>query len=104
MARTAVTASNMQQLDLFDPPPAAHQTASQKQPGTGTPTAASGHAGGGLTPCSSAIPARCPVTGRRFWCVRGDCRHWGGGRCAHPEAVSRLRRRRARVGAAAGDA
>ena len=95
--RTAVTVSSMQQLDLFDPPPAAHQTAMQKQTvALEHPQPLSGHTDGGLTLSSSAIPARCPVTNRRAWCVRGDCRHWSGGRCAHPEAVSRPRRRRGR--------
>ena len=39
------------------------------------------------------IPARCPVTHRRNWCIRAGCRHWNGNRCGHPQAVRRPRRR-----------
>ena len=82
------------QLDLFDPPPAlsAPETAPERRKGTSSRSGARRAANGAGAHESGAIPARCPVTNRPGWCIRGDCRHWQGG-CAHPARKTRPRRR-----------
>lgn len=69
------------------------QTAPQRRGGTQGPSAATGGAEATGAPGPGAIPARCPVVGKPLY-YYADCRHWQGARCAHPEAVSKPRRRR----------
>ena len=58
---------------------------------------------------STAAPARepgrapgqvCPVVGRPV-CYYGDCHHWSGDRCGHPDATGNRRARRSRTRRAA---
>ncbi|MDE0362313.1 MAG: hypothetical protein OXI74_14180, partial [Rhodospirillaceae bacterium] len=69
------------------------QTAPRRQGGTQAPSEAAGGAEATGAPVPGAIPARCPVVGKPV-CYYADCRHWQGERCAHPEALSKPRRRR----------
>lgn len=92
----------MSQLDLFDPPPAPaesragrRRSAPRARPGTQAPPEAAGRRGAAGAQEAAAPPARCPVV-RRPICYYDNCRHYQGGRCAHPEAVSSRRRRPAR--------
>jgi len=77
------------QLPLIGPETAQDASRGRVPP---APAAAAGRA----TRDSWPIPARCPVTGGRT-CHRTDCRHFrriGDGRCAHPQAAARPKRRR----------
>ena len=69
------------------------QTAPQPRSDTQAPSEAAGGAEATGTPGTGGIPARCPVVGKAV-CYYADCRHWQDERCAHPEAVSKPRRRR----------
>lgn len=89
-----------QQLVLrFDAPPSSAtalaeearedglESARQRRGGTSIPPPANGHAEGGLSTETPAIPARCPVLGKPV-CYRADCRHYQSGGCVHPQAVA----------------
>ena len=66
-------------------------SASQERSGIQPPPEATEHAAGVQSTAIHGIPARCPVVGTPV-CYQGDCRHYQGGGCTHPEAVSRPQR------------